>query len=52
MHKNGVRSTFWLRRPVKRKSGRGFCGSKQEVTEICFLKIVEVVRPPESVDGS
>ena len=25
---NGVGSAFWLRRPIKRKSGRGVCGSK------------------------
>ena len=36
IHTNGVGSTFWCRRPVKRKSGRGVCGSK--VTGSCYLK--------------
>jgi len=27
-----------LGRPVKRKSGRGVCGSKQEVTENMFFE--------------
>ena len=36
IHTNGVGSTFWLKRPVKRKSGRDVFESK--VTGNCFLK--------------
>ena len=36
IHTNGVGWTFWCRRPIKRKSGRGVCGNK--VTGSCYLK--------------
>ena len=39
IHTNWVGSTFRWRRPVKRKSGRGVCGSK--VTGSCYLKLSE-----------
>ena len=50
IHTNRVGSSFWQRRPVKRKSGRDFCGSKE--TGNCFLKLVETVRATKTIDGS